>query len=165
MQPAPEPELHAIVRDLGGRSLPCLSPVDVAKAIRFVQSAVEPVHSVHLAAQMGFPRRPRARPVQGSSDDTTSQSTLNSLPNAKRAKLNDDAKSQEEALLFDRESIKIYIVIAKLSPDDVRDLTRTIESNGGAVVDDFHACTLALSSTRIWNRLRKYLPPVGYVSS
>ena len=114
---------------------------------------------------MGFPRRPRARPVQGSSDDTTSQSTLNSLPNAKRVKLNDNAQIEEEPLLFDRESIRIYIVIAKLSPDDVRDLTRTIESNGGVVVEDFQACTLALSSTRIWNRLRKYLPSAGYVSA
>ena len=123
------------------------------------------VGALPLAAKMGFPRRPRARPVQGSSDDTTSQSTLNSLPNAKRVKLNDDAQVDKEPLLFDRESTRIYIVIAKLSPDDVRGLTRTIESNGGAVVEDFQECTLALSSTRIWNRLRKYLPPAGYVSS
>ena len=108
---------------------------------------------------MGFPRRPKPTPKQASSSDsTTAQSSLTgSQRSSKRIKLSDER-------VFDREEVKIFIVVAKLSPDDIKDATRTIESNGGKVVTSVEECTIILSNTRLWNRLRKSLPADGFVS-
>lgn len=108
---------------------------------------------------MGFPRRPKPTPKQASSSgDSTTQSTLTeSQRSAKRVKLSNGP-------VFDSEEIKIFLVVAKLSPDEIKDATRTIETNGGKVVADVHEATVILSNTRLWNRLKKSLPAEGYVS-
>lgn len=107
---------------------------------------------------MGFPRRPKPTPKQASSSDgSTTQSTLTeSQRSSKRAKLSTGP-------VFDNEEIKIFLVVAKLSPDEIKDATKTIESNGGKVVADVQEATVILSNTRLWNRLRKSLPTDGYV--
>lgn len=107
---------------------------------------------------MGFPRRPKPTPKQASSSDsTTAQSTLTeSQRSTKRIKLSNES-------VFDSEQVKIFIVVAKLSPDEIKDATRTIESNGGKVVSNVQDCTIILSNTRLWNRLKKSLPSEGFV--
>lgn len=107
---------------------------------------------------MGFPRRPKLTPKQASSSDsTTAQSTLTeSQRSTKRIKLSNES-------VFDSEQVKIFIVVAKLSPDEIKDATRTIESNGGKVVSNVQDCTIILSNTRLWNRLKKSLPSEGFV--
>lgn len=67
-------------------------------------------------------------------------------------------------MLFNRDYIKIYVVEAKLTTEQVRTLTRSIEENGGRAVTRPEEATIIVSSTRLWNRLRKHLPDRGYVS-
>jgi hypothetical protein len=107
---------------------------------------------------MGFPRRPRPTPKQAasSSSDSTIQSGSSSLPASKRLRL-------DNPLVFNSEHIKVFLVTAKLAPDEVSELTRSIESNGGKCVSRAEEATIIVSNTKVWNRLKKYLPERGYV--
>lgn len=113
---------------------------------------------------MGFPRRPRPTPTQRdkssstSSDSTPKSSTSAAAPSSKRPKLSKDA------LVFDRQHIRVYIVVAKLEGEEIRRLTQLVEDNGGKCVARVEEATVVLSKTKVWNRLRKYLPERGYVS-
>lgn len=104
---------------------------------------------------MGFPRRPRARPTQGSSSSSTEQSSQRSQSDrqpSKRLKL-----AQKDDSIFDKDEMKAYIVVAKLTPSELDTLNKSIVRNGGQVVSSYEEATLVISSTRLWNRLSRYL--------
>ncbi|KAL7010240.1 hypothetical protein EMMF5_000260 [Cystobasidiomycetes sp. EMM_F5] len=104
---------------------------------------------------MGFPRRPRPRPTQASSSGSSSQS--GSQRSSKRLRLTKDA-------IFNPEHVKIFIITAKLTPDEVRDLTRKAEENGALVVSRIEDANIVVSKTKLWNRLKKYLPDADIAS-
>ena len=106
---------------------------------------------------MGFPRRPRPRPTQGSSSESSSQQTGGSSQrSSKRLRLADDG-------IFNPDYVKVFFVEAKLTPEELRSYVGLAKDNGATVVSRAEEATVVLSRTKVWNRLKKYLPDGAYV--
>lgn len=66
--------------------------------------------------------------------------------------------------MFNPDYVKIFVIDAKLTPDEARALAKKAEEAGATIVSVFEDATVVVSKTKLWNRLKKYLPPRGFVS-
>ena len=66
--------------------------------------------------------------------------------------------------VFNGEYVRIFVVDAKLSPEELRDITRKAEQYGATVVGRAQDSTVVLTKTKLWSRIAKHLPAGDAVS-
>jgi hypothetical protein len=74
-------------------------------------------------------------------------------------------KVAKDEPIFDHNETKAFIVVAKLSSEELGALNRSIVRNGGQVVSSYEEATIVIANTRLWGRLNKYLPKYDQVSA